>query len=618
MQNDGKIQRRLIVLVILNIIVLVSVFVLSNFTYAQEDQELHKKTLEEITKHTLSKQIANIPVGASPQAIGITRDTNNIYVVNTGNDSVSVIDGRTNTRVKDIKVRTLPQAIGINKDTDRIYVVNTGNDSVSVIDEKTNTRVKDIKVGASPRAIGINRNTDRIYVASYGDILASGDRAKPRVSVIDGRTNTWIKDIKVGASPSAIGINERTNIIYVATAGNDSVSVIDGRTNTWIKDIKVGTIPINILVAGNSTYVANAYSVSVIDGRTNTWIKDITGITNGISPQAIGINRDTDSIYFANQGNDSVSVIDGRTNTWIKDIKVGASPWAIGINERTNTTYAANQGDNTASVIDDIANKVVAKIMFDIKPFNAGRIECEKDKIAPIAQQFYLWSGSECTAKPNEGFALVSWDENLGGNSTQLLKFSPPSSPFDPILDFLHLMPDKPESTLNITKFGSFTANFKALPPPIPPEYVATLFTVIATAFIGSWLTPTVIEWRKAKKQGSKLDHYHNEVKSLYNDGRLDTNDIKELNNLRDNVTDEYTRGKINNEYYTNLKKEISVLYEEIFKKRIDSLNNLPENDKVKLSDEIKDDISDAYSKEKISELHYTLLKEKLSNFEKK
>ena len=65
------------------------------------------------------------------------------------------------------------------------------------------------------------------------------------------------------------------------------------------------------------------------------------------------------------------------------------------------------------------------------------------------------------------------------------------------------------------------------------------------------------------------------------------------------------------------MKKEISILYEEIFKKRIDSLNDLAENDKVKLLDKIKDDISDAYSKEKISELHYTLLKEKLSNYEK-
>ena len=129
-------------------------------------------------------------------------------------------------------------------------------------------------------------------------------------------------------------------------------------------------------------------------------------------------------------------------------------------------------------------------------------------------------------------------------------------------------MPDKPESTLNITKFGSFIANFKALPPPIPPEYVATLFTVVATAFVGSWLTPTIIGWRRVKKQGSRLDYYHNELKDLYNDWKLDENDIEKLNKLRDSIADEYTRGKINKEQYDNLGDEISISYKRNFLKR--------------------------------------------------
>jgi len=161
--------------------------------------------------------------------------------------------------------------------------------------------------------------------------------------------------------------------------------------------------------------------------------------------------------------------------------------------------------------------------MFKTEPINAGFIECDKGKIkTPIAQQFYMWSGSECTAKPYPGFEFVSWQENLGKNSTQLIKIATPPSTLDSILDFLHMNADKPESKLNITKFGSFTANFRALPPPIPQEYVATLFTVVATAFVGSWLTPTIIGWRNARKQGSKLDYYHNEIKKMYNDAKID------------------------------------------------------------------------------------------------
>jgi len=132
-------------------------------------------------------------------------------------------------------------------------------------------------------------------------------------------------------------------------------------------------------------------------------------------------------------------------------------------------------------------NKVVAKVMFKTEPFNAGYIECGENKLkAPIAQQIYIWSGSECTAKPYQGFEFLSWEENLGGNSTQLVNATTPPSIVDSILDFLHINPDKPEAKLSITKFGNFTANFRALPPPIPPEYVAMLIGVVATAFIGT------------------------------------------------------------------------------------------------------------------------------------
>ena len=158
----------------------------------------------------------------------------------------------------------------------------------------------------------------------------------------------------------------------------------------------------------------------------------------------------------------------------------------------------------------------------------------------------------------------------------------------------------------------------------------------------------------------------------MYNDGKLDRNDVGELNKLRDNITDEHTRGKINkeqydkladevsiiygeiftkeidspnnlsengkakqlsairndvedmhakgrlnNELYVNLKREISMHYEEMFRGRIDSLNRIQENNKEKVLAEIKDDISDAYSKERINELHYILLKEKVSKCEK-
>jgi YVTN family beta-propeller protein len=116
---------------------------------------------------------------------------------------------------------------------------------------------------------------------------------------------------------------------------------------------------------------------------------------------------------------------------------VGNTPSKIGVNEETNTIYVANLEDGTVTVIDEKANKVVTKVPFNIKPSNSGHIECDKDKlIDPLSQQFYSYSNAECIVKPNQDFEFVSWQENLNGNSTQLIKFAPPSSLLDSVMDF--------------------------------------------------------------------------------------------------------------------------------------------------------------------------------------
>jgi hypothetical protein len=86
-----------------------------------------------------------------------------------------------------------------------------------------------------------------------------------------------------------------------------------------------------------------------------------------------------------------------------------------------------------------------------------------------------------------------------------------------------------------------------------------------------------------------------------------------------ESISDAYSKGKINSEHYSNLKDEISVLYQEIFKKRIQSLNNIShKEDKQKQVEKMKDDLDDAYSKAKLTELHYNLLNKKISEYNNK
>ena len=82
---------------------------------------------------------------------------------------------------------------------------------------------------------------------------------------------------------------------------------------------------------------------------------------------------------------------------------------------------------------------------------------------------------------------------------------------------------------------------------------------------------------------------------------------------MRDNITDEYTRGKINKESYDKLEDEISIRYGEIITKEIDSLNTLSENEKLKQMSTILDDIEDLHAKGKLNNDYYTNLKKESS-----
>ena len=237
---------------------------------------------------------------------------------------------------------------------------------------------------------------------------------------------------------------------------------------------------------------------------------------------------------------------------------------------------------DSVSVIDGITDKVVAGITLQINPFNSGYIECNGLK-APISQYFYIYSGTTCIAKPNKGFEFQSWEETFNGVSNQLIQSSTSASTIsEDIADSLHNIVNylgignffgtsnsNTEATLNVTKFGTFIANFKEPPPPVPPEFLIQTYVLVGTVIAGLSI-PSIVGWIKSTRDARKLNYYHTKIASLYgDDGKLDENDIEPLNRLRSSILDAYSKGKINEKHYESLKNETSILYEKIFRNRL-------------------------------------------------
>jgi YVTN family beta-propeller protein len=110
---------------------------------------------------------AHIELDGKPMAIGVIGDR--IYVVIQPSNSTSVIEATNSTKMANTTVGDGPMAIGVNEVRNMVYVANYGSDTVSAINGYTNTKVgPDIKVGHLPMAIAVNQGTGMVYVANYG------------------------------------------------------------------------------------------------------------------------------------------------------------------------------------------------------------------------------------------------------------------------------------------------------------------------------------------------------------------------------------------------------------------------------------------------------------------
>ncbi len=74
------------------------------------------------TNSVFGYTLDSIPVGSDPLGVAINPNTNRIYAANMYSNSVSVIDGSTNSIVSTIAVGDFPAGVAVNPNTNRVYV----------------------------------------------------------------------------------------------------------------------------------------------------------------------------------------------------------------------------------------------------------------------------------------------------------------------------------------------------------------------------------------------------------------------------------------------------------------------------------------------------------------
>ncbi|MFE7796772.1 YncE family protein [Nocardia sp. NPDC057440] len=298
--------------------------------------------------------VATITVGARPTCLAAFNSR--VWVTNSDDNSVSVIDTGTNTVAATVTVGVRPTGVVADPQTG-VFVANSGEGTITVLN-LDNTPKATIEIepfaGIPLHPVGVgNLHFAAIVVVFNRDggvaQINHGPALPAATSLFDGGDPSAFTGIARSPHGVAFG-SDPHRFLYVSNPGADSVSVFDisagfprhrARIPVGLRPVGVAAHPQQPLV-----YVANSKSDTVSVIHEETVIRTID-----VAARPFGVAVDQHDRVWVTHDAGLVSMIDAVTETVTATVEVGSRPEGVAVDAHTGHTYVVNSGEGTVSVI---------------------------------------------------------------------------------------------------------------------------------------------------------------------------------------------------------------------------------------------------------------------------
>ncbi len=348
--------------------------------------------------------LSDIDVGSesNANAISVLTTTGHAYVALPGLGEVAILSGteKLGGEVGNLVVGENPSAIAVNPVTDYVYVANRDSNSVSILDGKTQTKLgEDVPVGANPVALAVNPTTGYVYVANTGSVTGT-DRISGSVSILQG--TEVISTAPNIEQARGVAINQRTGLVYVLSGVSDPenprgwVEVLSGTQH--LQTIPLPNEPLAIDVDPNTEYVyipvgrGDAGAVTILRGTT-----PLETFPMGQTAFDVAVNTKTDLAY--------VPIYKGNVAVFGRTVVYNTEPLDPGSEETALPCLNTQEGQNLPITITIPAGAI---------PTTQTRVLCSP-LVSVDARPDYLWArqGFRLAVARADGSNPTPYDFNL-------------------------------------------------------------------------------------------------------------------------------------------------------------------------------------------------------------
>jgi len=261
---------------------------------------------------------------------------------------------------------TNPYGAAATPDGSEVWVTESGTNTVSVISTATNTITATVVVGIYPHGIVITPDGTTAYVANTGPNTGPG--GSQTVSVVSVATQAVSGTVTVGEAPQAVTVSPDGSLVFVTCA--DGVYVITTSNGSVTKAHEALHNPHGVTVTpdGTQAYVTDSERDEVVVLDTAS-LRTVTRISVGKTPWNTAFTADGSKAYVTNANDDTASVIDTASGTVTATIALGASssgqinhtPTAIALSPEGSIWVTCNTSSSLV-VIDTSTDTVIESI----------------------------------------------------------------------------------------------------------------------------------------------------------------------------------------------------------------------------------------------------------------
>ncbi len=317
------------------------------------------------------KRLLALCVATLALACAAQTQTTPIFVLNSLEASISVVDPQTWKEVQRIPTGKEPHHLYPTPDEKSVIVANALGDSLLFIDPHTGAVQRTVRGILDPYQLRFSPDMKWFVIA--GNRLNHVD-----IYRWDGANLTLAKRIPTGKTPSHVWVDSKSSTVYATMQESDELVVIDLPTQTLKWRGKTGALPADVFGTADDKFLLIG-----LTGGTGVEVYDVTGSTprlvktipTGAGAHAFRSAGDKRYVYVSNRVANTVSKIDTQTMAVVDNFTVPGGPDCIELSADGRYLFVASRWVKKLTVVDTSTHQVVRQVNVGKSPHGVWTLD---------------------------------------------------------------------------------------------------------------------------------------------------------------------------------------------------------------------------------------------------